>query len=453
MSLLLTHQNEFGSTDIGSVEVKTLSIQNYLGVKKDIRDIVGFLRISESIEMVGMILELGIKDESNFFELFEITGHEIIEVELVQKLFQDNKEIAKVLTAKVEFHVTDYPEYAKLDDNQVQTYTIVATTRALWLGPLKKISRAVNSDITDVIRQILVRDLQYPIKDISRSGQPKTRMNGILNWDTPLNHISRLKEYLADSLHTPYFIHEILSGGIVMHPLSSISEGMPYRTYWDQRKSLSEDPGSWETQLWNLSRIASLSSEMGLAQVVNATAGMYASEWHMIDPMQKTRYRKVFNRDRDIRVDQTFSGKRMRKPSKIGAEGRGMLPLTEMPESYMRYMFQNEFQDGGGALKREGINQIISANGPRLQSHYAALGTVSHEIDVPGDLNLNPGRVINLRLPKSTDPENLKSYAGTPVWDNDDHSLGGKYIVWGVVHNITSSGKYTSSMMARKDHI
>jgi len=463
MSLLQTHQNKFGSTDIGSVAVKSILMQNHKGDKKDIRELVHFLRITESIELVGMILELGIRDESNFFELFEITGHEIIEVELEQKRFQDNKELATTITTTTEFHVTDYPEYAKLDDNQVQTYTVTGTTRALWLSPLKKISRAVNSDIIDIIKTILVRDLQYPANRIIEVGESSARMRGILNWDTPLGHIHRLRAHLADGKFTPYFIHEVLTGTIQIHPMSLIAEEANnaldpkvYRTYWDQRRSLTDEPGTWQTQLWNLSRITSLNSSLGIAQIGNAMGGMFASEWNMIDPMQKTRYQHIFNYDMDSK--STFSGKKMKKADLItsimkGKDAVNLQPLNELPKAHMRHMFQNELQDGGGALAREGLNQIISSNGRYLQSHKQALTAVTHDIDVPGDLALNPGKVINLRLPKSTDPKYLKKYAGTPDWQEEDLALGGKFLIWGVVHNIKRSGEYTSSMTVRKDHI
>jgi hypothetical protein len=462
MSLLQTHQNKFGSTDIGSVGVKGILIKNHKGDKKDIRELVHFLHITESIELVGIILELGIRDESNFFELFEITGHETIEIELEQKRFQDNKEIATTVTAKVEFHVTDYPEYAKLDDNQVQTYTITATTRALWLSPLKKISRAVNSDIIDIIKTILIRDLQYPAHRIIQVGESTARMRGILNWNTPLSHINRLKSHLADSKFTQYFIHEILTGTIQIKPLSFMADEAQglgadvYRTFWDQRRSMNDDPGSWKTQLWNLSRINSLNSSLGIAQIGNAMGGMFASEWNIIDPMQKTRYQHIFNYDKDTK--STFSGERMKKPDLINSivddeNGVNLPPMTELPQAHMRYMFQNEFQDGGGALARDGLNQIISANGRYLQSHNQALTAVTHDLDVPGDLALNPGKVIDLRLPKSTDPSHLKTYADTPAWQENDLSLGGKFIIWGVVHNIDVNGAYTSSLTVRKDHI
>ena len=458
MSLLLNNQNKFGSTDIGAVHVKGIWIQNHKGDRKEIRDLVGFLRITESIELAGMILELGIRDESNFFELFEITGHEIIEIELEQKRFQDNKEIATTVTTKVEFHVTDYPEYAKLDDNQVQVYTITGTTRTLWLSPLKKISRAVNGDITDIIMNILVKDLLYPANRIQLTGQPKTRLNGILNWGTPLNHINRLKIHLADSKLTPYFIHEVLTGTIQIQPMSHVADVKPYRSYWDQRRSLNQDPGSWQTQLWNLSRIISLKSSLGLAQIGNAMSGLYASEWNMIDPMQKTRHQHVFNYDEDINPASTFSGKRLKKANLItsimdGQDALNLPSMTEMPRAHMRYMFQNKLQDGGGAIAHEGLNQIIGANGRYLDSHNQAITAVSHNIDVPGDLALNPGKVIELRLPKSTDPKNLKTYAGTPEHQQEDLSVGGKFFIWGVVHNIQNDGKYVSSMTVRKDHI
>ena len=67
-----------------------------------------------------------------------------------------------------------------------------------------------------------------------------------------------------------------------------------------------------------------------------------------------------------------------------------------------------------------------------------------------GDFNLTPGRKIELKFPKSVDPEEKKALTGDDDNDLFDNSLSGKYLITSVIHTI-EGGEYYSDVRVKRD--
>lgn len=430
-----------GSTEVGSIEIKEIILSNHRGDSKDIKDMVGFIKLIESIELLGIVAEIGIKDESNFFELFELSGHERLQIKLEQNLFQDNIKLAQSRIVNLDLIVTEYPDFERPADNQMQVYSITAVARHLFLSPLKKISRAVNGDVIDIIQSILKKDLGFDPNLFHIQGQPNSKFRGILPWDSPIPHIKNLTKKLSDTSKTPYWVFQRISGAMNFLPLSWIASQDTFRTYVDQVTDMEVNDGSWEAQLLNLSRIHNMSSTLGLSALDLAIEGVWASETHYVDTLMKTIRRNDFQYDQDVKAQNTIGQRLAHRPDFDPA-------LTEMRKAHLDFILQSRLQHGG----LPGMGELNEANRHTNRALTSMLDLVSHDISVAGDLFLNPGRVIELRIPKATAPENWKSYTGKSTEEFIDKSISGRYLVTGTRHTIEGT-KYTTQAVIKKDII
>ena len=60
------------STKSSAYEYVSIEITNVEGITKDIKGMVGFIKIHESLFSPSLVMEMGIRDEANFFEEFNI---------------------------------------------------------------------------------------------------------------------------------------------------------------------------------------------------------------------------------------------------------------------------------------------------------------------------------------------------------------------------------------------
>jgi hypothetical protein len=70
------------STKATSYELLAVDITNSQGETRDIRNMVGFTKIHEGLLDDTLVLEMGVRDEVNFFEEFRISGNETVDLEI-----------------------------------------------------------------------------------------------------------------------------------------------------------------------------------------------------------------------------------------------------------------------------------------------------------------------------------------------------------------------------------
>ena len=78
-----------------------------------------------------------------------------------------------------------------------------------------------------------------------------------------------------------------------------------------------------------------------------------------------------------------------------------------------------------------------------MRSAVADLNNMTHDVTLFGDLDLNPGRVININFPSAVDPQVSKKNR------DFDKTLSGRHLVTEVSHRFENE-EYQINLMAKR---
>ena len=453
-----TRVDAHGNTRAGYCEIISIEIENFRGDVRDLKVATQKIRITESIMVPGLVLEIAIQDAINFFEEFELNGQEKIRILLRQQFNKRDARLARKTDIELEFFVTDFTEFLRGTDNQKQAYKMVGVTEQMFLSSLKKISRPVRANTADEIRNIFVNDLRLPPEKFVIHGDTATRYKGVLNWDTPLKHAMKLRDKLLDANNTPYFLYQTLSGNVFLSPLSYLvdSETNPtYSKYFD-RPFTEATEGLPEKEYETMIKMKSVSSQLGMSHLENAMSGAYAGRYNYIDIFHKTHRVENFN----SLSNQIKNGYRITQKGNINPDYKvnidktaTQLSLNEIPMANLNYSYRNAhvFEN---AVARAGLNSgdVNEKSRKFVRSYIKSYDSVVQNVELAGDLLLNPGSKIELDFSKAIAMDQYKRVTGKSDTEQRDLALSGQYLVFGCVHEITG-GEYSISVRAQKDNI
>ena len=428
------------STASGSCDIQNIFMVNYRGDVKDIITMVKTVTLTESLYNPYVTLKLGIKDESNFFEFFEINGNEKIILNVRQKPFGEDEYESELI-----YRVTGYPKYSRGNSGDYQLYVIDAVSEVAYLSSLKNISRGFNGAISKEIEKIITNDLKQKI--VVR-GDPVTAYAGVIEWTKPLDQALEFTNTLYDNNLSPFFLWQNVHDLIQLRSYDSMigDERNFYNTYYEKTFFSDGVPGNRSTDAENMLTIQNMNSFLGLNRVSAANAGAYASHNLSFDLSNRVYTDNVFNCFR-VPNDRYLTGKSNYYPefSPLGNKKS----FSQSPDNVRNFSYRNSLAFGG--LKNSGDAEKLSA--PVLDSYTANMDTLTHEITVSGDLFLNPGKIVALEVPKATDLKALKNYVGDDAEVND-LVFSRKYLVTTSIHTINlNTGNYTTTSKIVTDSV
>jgi hypothetical protein len=198
----------------------------------------------------------------------------------------------------------------------------------------------------------------------------------------------------------------------------------------------------------NATRLLDMKSNIKLDKLTQASQGGFASKTNITDIVGKTFTQTVFDYSKDTAVStnkldfkEAFSFK---KNLNIGAKSTGGKSLSDLADASISNISVNSQANYQG--NPNSSSGPVQDNISRAKSYYANFEAVSHQIAVYGDFFLNPGKKINIEIPKSI---NMDSYAGDDT-TIIDKSLSGDYIISVAAHTF-SDGIYMSKLKIIKD--
>ena len=457
----ITHKTRVdaqGNTRAGFCDIISIQIENYAGDIRDLKVVAHTIRITESLMVPGLTLEIAIQDAINFFEEFELRGQEKIRIHLRQQFNKRDAKLARKTDIELEFFVTDFSEFVRGTDNQKQAYKMVGVTEQMFLSSLKKISRPLRANTADEIRNIFVDDLRLPPEKFVIHGDTSTKYKGVLNWDTPLSHAMNLRDKLLDGNNTPYFLYQTISGNVYLSPLSYLIDGETNPTYskYVDRPFSEATEGLPEKEYETMIKMKSVSSQMGLSHLENAMSGAYAGRYNYIDIFHKSHAIENFNslstqtKDK-YRITQVGN---INEDFKVSVDKTStQLSLNEIPLASLNYSYRNAhgFEDD---IARTGLNSgDINEKTRKLhRSYIKSYDSVVQSVELVGDFLLSPGSKIELDFSKAIAMDQYKRVTGKSETQEKDLALSGQYLVFGCVHEITG-GEYSISVRAKKDNI
>jgi len=436
-----------GSTAPGTCEIVWVEMENYLGDVKRIENLVSSFKILETLYSPSLGLEMTLRDESNFFEEFQITGQEIIRIKLVQKLFQGERNAKQNITTELEFFVTEYIDYIKGNKTQVQAYTFTGISKHAYISPLKRISRAMISSVDEEIRRIMEKDLL--VDKFLIQGRPASSFSGVINWTNPLPQAIDFANRIYDANQSPFFLFQKLNGTVYLSALSFFvneQDNPVYRTYRDQMSTFADTMDTAAAELDAYTRILQFNSDLELNRLFSANDGAYSSLYTYYDISTKTHESKSYDYVRDFRKENTLN-------QRLNIIEDYLVPPLNIEWNKIQYANQNfrmmnRFSRGGV----RNIQDNIKSNSHFRKFYLKNFETCEHTLELNGDLLLNPGRVIELEITKSTDPSIYKEYTGKNYGRGLDELFSGKYLVTSCEHKFENRGSsYKVSCTVNKD--
>ncbi len=445
-------RNNFGankSLSPGAYKIDKVVLTAHDGAEYNIENLVVKLTLTESLYSANIIAQISIKDTTNFFESTPLIGQEKVRIKVSTKPNSVGKGFASRLFGKkidLNFIVTEYPLYASSEEEHTNVYNIACVSDHAYYSRLSKISRSFTNTTDEEIKKIITEDLGF--EDFEINGQATSRMKGIIRWQTPLEAAEWLRKKTYDESFSPFFLYHSLDNTIRLSSLHELMTAEEYHTYQDERE-FSQDPNSDADYAQRASRILDIASNLKLGKVYQGANGGWASENNYLDYSYKTYTKYDYNYDNDFDQSLTLN-KKTPLSTQFDVNGE---PLNLMPQSHLEHVSINNLSYGEESLNYNKLKE--DTNGKTLAIEEA-LETISHDIKLFGDMELNPGTVIKLKFPKAADPGIMKKLlASMPFMpksarDLYDKHLSGRHLVTSVTH-LFEGGDYFSEIRVKKD--
>jgi hypothetical protein len=439
-----------GNSDIPSAyKVKKFICVNSDESRFDMSRIVTSFTITEDLMSPVLVLNIKIRDDINFFEDFKLTGEETIELE-IEHISNDlaGKETIEQAPLDLKFSVKEYPNYEKSAVSpNVQEYTVVAVSEFAYISMLQRISRSVKGNPINEIRKIFKDNLNT---ESTFKGVCLSAFDGIMTLQSPLKAIEWLRSKAFDDKGAPFFVFSSISNKeIQIVSLSDLwsNKNKVFREYF-YRQFLKATPNSAEAYLENSTRILDMKSNIQLDKLEQARSGGFASKSTSTDISTKTFTESTFKFPDDDSL--SLGSPRPLFSRKRTFNIQGVLKiLSELFDVSTTNLQTNSDANYQGNSNSAGPTQENISN---AKSFYANMAAVSHHIMVYGDFRLNPGKKINVNIPKAI---NVKEYTEANEGSDQDGekfdlALSGDYIISVVAHTF-AGGMYVSKLKMIKN--
>ena len=423
----------------------------------DIRPILKYIKIHENIFSPFVTCELGIRDDLNFLEEFDIRGNETILLELTVQSYNYS-----VRTVTLELFVKEYSDYHRDGkDSQTQTYIITAIPYHAYIAPLLKISRSDNETLsTEIIRKILTNDLNVAEDSIYEAGRIEgnstciTRFKKTIAWTNPLKEAVNVANTALDDKRTPFLFYQILpsalesttrAASIMLTPLSYLTDrekNPVYKTFTVKAGHKTDRSSSQDNYLERSTTIEKVSSNINISPLRMSKKGVFSRTVHAINIGSKSHKRNRFEQNSlnsDYMTSKKIDEDSSRLPS-IAANSTQLKSFEDAENTIIDYEFSSENIYNGPSTFTKGVIQAKAVN----EAYINAYDTCTHSFTVLGDTLLNPGRTIRLLFPKAMSPTANK------ITDFYDRLLSGDYMIFSTVHTFMD-GKYSTEVVAKTD--
>lgn len=411
--------------------VNSINLANHKGEIFDIQHLITEFSIKESIYSPTLIASFSVKDATNLIEFHSLVGQERITVDIT-KTDEDN-----VKELKLTFIVTEYPLYSKVNNDQLQVFTFSAISEHAYISRISKISRAYDGNTTDIIKNILTNDCKIAEENLNVV-QSNTTCKGVYPYRRPLKVINNLLNISSNAIQSPYFMFETINGKLNILPLSDMLSQTPFDNYI-KASEFKANPMGKEDFNERRKKILAITSDLKLGTVFQMSEGAYASETTTLDIATKTYKQTPYRYTEHLKATQTNN---LSNSFTINS-----LPLEDYTKSYIDYVSQNSLSFNEEI--KQNINTERAQNGSLIRAHNELLNTLTHDIDLYGDLDLTAGTLISITLPKAISPDAKKPFKYSPRESTDEY-LSGDYLITGTKHTF-KGGKYFIKARIKKD--
>jgi len=411
------------------------------GPSADILGAVQSFSFSESITQPSIMGEVIIVDATNMIENYRIQGGEKIRIVIVQDLPEEQKEIILSL------YISEVLGIRKKSIGG-QTYKLTLVTKEHFQNALMKLNKHFSGTAVNIVEGIIKSELGGKIAEssipapsaitsiipegtINPDLASSNKLSGIYPKLRPFDAINWILRNAHDTL-TPIFLYQTLQGypGYTLKSYRQmIAEGV-YSQYNNKPFGLTqtiEDKDFYDLQR---EKIQNFSVNSYSDKMQKARRGVYAAtaEEVSIDNKKHETYEYTYTDPTKLNDFKPFT--------MTESLGGGFTRLNDKEYINSRNYFINRDSD---------YHQNLATFLPQTVASFENLSDTSMTIQLFGDPNLSPGKVVELNMFKDQ-PE------GTLEKDKniDNALLGGKYLVSAITHSFAVTG-YSMSVNLLKD--
>jgi hypothetical protein len=422
----------FGTKDF---EFKELTLISSSGITHELQKVLIEMQIFQSIfdsTMTGHIL---INDGNDLFSTFNLCGNEYLKVVI-------DKPGLNLPFERI-FRITQATQRSPVNDSS-QIYMLHFCSDELVSSKSLLVSKAYKSTkVKDIVFDILAKELNVDAKRINKLEDTSGVFDIIIPGFTPFEAIQWIVSRAYDQNKFCYFFFEN-KNGFVMSSLQSMIKQEPYKTLKYEIKNsptegnLAADPSD------NKDSIDSLRIRNDFDVITSMTNGAFASRLLSIDMFHQT-YEYV---DYSLEVAEAKGNLINKyKPFNNLKNSKGESPFQAFGSFYRTNLAIND-------TASEKSNDIRFWLQPRAL-HLALLHNFQIEIDIPGDIELKAGDVVNYEFPKFS--------SATSKGKELDKQRTGKYLVAAICHKfreqsfestaLLTSDSFSESLPVAKDGI
>ena len=443
------------SLDPSHFRLVAAELYNHAGDYRVINDLISNITIRESLFLPSLIVEVTVSDAINFFESFALIGQEVLVLE-----FEKHPVISELpLARRIEVIITEYSDYAKSPTNaNQQAYTFKGISPYAYNSKFQKISRAYSGSSTENMARILTDDLYF--NQLAVRGTDSTNGRGVINIQEPLKAIEYFRKIARDENGAPFYFFQSLDNIVRIYSLSYLMSKDTNPVYNDYiyLKGYVSAQGTTDDYKERQTRILEVSSKLGLSKVTQSTQGAYASDNNFLDIANKVYRNKTFDYNGEngtkVRSNKISDGNSVLLSNSFQVGKDYSRPLNTLPNAHKEFISTNTLAFGS-ALNN--YNQELQDGIQSLNAFNAKLNTMTHNIELNGDFNLNAGRKLRLLFPKSMEANAYKGFNSEDYeTQHIDTLLSGEYLVTSVMHKFEfgeQEDKHICSLEVKKDSV
>ena len=396
-----------------------------------IETLIHNVKIHESLNMSGMVVEIFIADAANLFTHMNLAGNEKVELVLFRTEPGNNlKEFSLVLQI---VDITDFSEPTP----STKSYTLICMSPHVYHDKEKLLNLPFNGTTNSLIDSIVKSNLNTTV-DIRSS--TKSSIKGIYPNISPLNAISWLLRNSFDN-NTQVYFYETAKEGLVLtsydtlldQDLYEVYNRVPYNT---QSMDLGQPEKVFDEERL---KIIKFSSSLNMSKMEKLEAGAFGSTINSIDIATKTIEKpESYQYGKDMVGLNTIPV----LSAKMNVEGKSLVKDFKKFKQY--YVSKNSLAFGSD---KNNYHAPISESLLSANAYFQNLDTVDTKLTLPGDFDMTPGKIIYIMAPVQADIT-LEMSEGI---DYLDTFLTGHYMVSTVVHNFSEKDGYTMQLNLKKD--
>lgn len=452
MSTLLNTRSDGTAAIPSAYKIDECTLTNKDGVAIDLQPYVREIKIIESLYSPTLFCTVGIRDDLNLLETLPIYGLETVYIRLSRKQGNGGAE------QKFErlFYITDYPGFVRADRQRVQAWKLSAVSYHAFKDNTMRISRYYPSG-NPIAHIIKIAKDAFGMTLITQ-GDTIQRGRGIINTQTPLQAIEWFRRRLYGTNGEPFYFYETLKclekqAFLTCH--NKIVSDAIFDTFVSSR-DFNTTPDTLEDYNALRQRMISVTSMLKLGKFDPMLDGSFGANGMYVDIANRSFKKMTYNYTSQFPISSTIYNTSILKtpppfdpniPDDI--RGGGGAPTIKINEEKLDEQFYSKIdhislnsQAYSGAVQN--YNMWSHEKLLQLSAYPGIFNTLSHDVTVYGNFELNVGKIVQLNFPKSADP----GVIGTG--ELYDKVMSGKYIVVSVAHKFEGQ-TYTCDFKAKRD--